>query len=397
MKTHFLYLTLFLFTSNLIAQQKTLLVYDVASMTFDSITNIDFDATLTSDETPFYIGNYNSNVINLPQEVATECLIPGTEFRQKKPASITYDISEFPIRTSVRMSIVEDGTIKSWCSGSMISKRHVFTAAHCISSINTNEVYADSIYICPVWDNGKEHPDFGCSEVVKIYFFKDWKLGGEDIAILELKENIGEQTGWLGIGFNEDDSFFEEGIYFKFSYPGAYIPQIDPVQYNGDTLYASYGKMISNSVHSIGFLGANGISGESGSSTILVKTKEAYTSYGVLSYSNNLSHSRLSNWEYSNFKKVIEDDLTTNIVQPNDIATISVYPNPAQEYFEIKGLEQLEIENITLFDALGREVMKVDINPSLVNSSSLENGLYFLQIKTKEYLYNEKIIISKSN
>ena len=397
MKNHFLFLILFLFITNLQAQQKTLLVYDVATMTYDSITNIEIDPMLTNAETPFFIGNYNADAIALPQEVATECLLPDSEFRRKKKAADTYDISDFPIRTSIRISIIEDGINKSWCSGSMISRRHVYTAAHCIATNNTNEVFADSMEICPVFNNGLMYPDFDCSEVAKIYFFKDWKLGGEDYAILELKEDIGSQTGWLGLGFNEEDAFFEEGIYFKFSYPGTYIPQIDPIEYNGDTLYASYGKMRAYGANSIGFDKAKGIPGESGSSAILVKTKETYTSYGVLSFGNNLIHNRLTNWEYHNFKKVIEDDLTTSVIYPNNTEVISVYPNPAQEYFKIKGLEQLEIEGIILFDAVGREVLKANTNPTQFNISSLENGMYFLQIKTKEYLYNEKVIISKNN
>lgn len=63
---------------------------------------------------------------------------------------------------------------------------------------------------------------------------------------------------------------------------------------------------------------------------------------------------------------------------------VVVYPNPTRDFFYINILDStIEIQNIKLFDVMGRLVLTQQNNQT-VNVSNLKKGIYFLKIGTKE-------------
>ena len=83
---------------------------------------------------------------------------------------------------------------------------------------------------------------------------------------------------------------------------------------------------------------------------------------------------------------------TENEILASDI-TISLYPNPVLDTFNITSTKSLENTSLTIYSALGK---KVKINTNLneqVNISELQNGLYFYTInKQQKTIYNGKFI-----
>jgi V8-like Glu-specific endopeptidase len=383
---------IFFFNTMVFGQGKSILVFDLIDGTIDSITNITYDKTILSENTIYNKGCFNKNIEKLNNTSPESNLYPGSQFTQKKRASSDFDLTNFPIRTSVKIFQTNNNYKQHLCSGSLISKRHVITAAHCVSNLNTNQLIFDSIYVSPVFDNGKFNANFNGSYVTKVYFLRNWSLTGEDIAILELDEPIGELTGWISIGFNKIDTSLKKGVFYKFSYPTATNLIIDSNEYNGDTLYYNYGVLDNLTEHRISITNATGIGGESGSSIIEIENGEKYITYGVLSLASNLSHSRINNWRYYAIKSIIGDDL---IIENKDLSKkFIVYPNPANNVVHLRSIKNVEVLELILFDNTGRKcVVQNNFKCSTdIDISSLPNGIYFLSITTNDSITIKKII-----
>lgn len=86
--------------------------------------------------------------------------------------------------------------------------------------------------------------------------------------------------------------------------------------------------------------------------------------------------------------------LSTEI--PEENKEISVYPNPAQNEIFIRNENNVEIEEIAIFDVSGKEVVKQKdkyLNNS-IDVQHLESGIYFLKIKSQTATVRIKIMIS---
>ena len=78
-------------------------------------------------------------------------------------------------------------------------------------------------------------------------------------------------------------------------------------------------------------------------------------------------------------------------IQENETRFI-VYPNPANETLHIKGNGILQVE---VFNIMGQCVMKIDENFENIRLNALQNGVYFVRLKTSEGEKAIKLIVKK--
>lgn len=377
-------------------QSKPILVYDLQTGGIDSLAIPNIDTNIRKGQTQYSLGNYNSNYANLDSIIPSTNVFPNTQFALKRPVDDQYNSEDFPIRSAVALFRWKNDTLAQLCSGSMISARHVLIAAHCVSSgmISPRELYDfDSLMVASIPNNGQFNLNFNTSIVRKIYMLKNWRLGSEDMTVLELEREIGRETGYLGIGYNDDDQELSNELFYKFSYPALKNFANDTNDYNGDTLYYGFGSIDFLTPDLLGINTAYGIPGESGSSLIRVKNERDYTSYGILSFALNYSHCRLNNFRYHSLKAIIEQDLLSD-PEPSTSVNFSIYPNPFVYGIYLEFPPNTSIEKILIYNSAGQVLREIQVlkNSDFVDLEDLKSGIYTIEIQTKGMKYHKKLI-----
>ena len=202
-------------------------------------------------------------------------------------------------------------------SGTLVGENLVLTAAHVVYDyINTGvrNFFSDSIMVFPAFDNGRAQPNLPNTMVEKCFVFKSFydHKRWDDIALMQLEKPIGRETGWTGMAFQMDTSFFRNKVFHKFSYPD--VPDIQtfpPRNFNSDTLFYNYGfiraqeiRYPDGPVFHLESENTWGIPGQSGSG-LLYGSNGAYFSYGVLNFSADMFHYQISSQVFYQFRNVM--------------------------------------------------------------------------------------------
>lgn len=377
---------------------KRIISYDFESGQFDTLNPVEMSSEKKFDATPFMRGREEVPTEILPPNIdlSEDNLVPSTMFTKPMVATENFDIQKYPISTAVKLFNTNNGGRGDLCSGVMISESHVLSSAHCVFQAYTTNVNINSISAEIFFDVSLDEERTYSSRVKKIYFLEDWNISlGEDIAVFELEENIGSMSGWMSIGFNEDDSYFQNMHMHKLAYP-AYNTPFNDYPFNGDTLYYSHGNI---DFINDNFLGVDnhlsGVGGESGSAIFEHTQEDKYIAYGVLTWLGNYSHSRFNKERYYAFSNLISE-LSTSTHDPQVDIQLLLYPNPANSQINLRFNNRLSRGTITsIYDVNGRLLHRSKINHSVstINIESLPKGMHYLHltqdnqiILTKAYL-----------
>jgi len=398
-----------IFFQNSYGQIDSLISYNPRTDEIYTFAPNSYDTSKVFDFSNSYVGDFPG--IDLLSNVAPDCTYNDSYFSDYLPARDYFIVNNYPSRAAVKLFYTKNDTLKQYCSGIMISDNYLLTANHCTGRYDTNgvKIFKDSIWAYPAYDNGLENPVFGKSLATEYITFKSnlkQNIYKKDMTLIKLADKIGEKTGWVGIGYSKDDSFYFENVFHKFSYPGTSDPSDSSRVFNGDTLYYNYGLLDLVDQSWLGY-DIFAIPGMSGSSLIYTNNNDRYFSVGTLVFATNSRHMRITAEVFYAFKQVLDNDvtnITTKYNLPTGIDISDAYPNPFNEVTNINlGLWEPGNLTIKIINLVGKEVSVIvnnqPFNPGAYifqwNAENIASGLYFIFAAFNEETLTKKVILLK--
>ena len=369
-----------------LAQADTMIVYEMSTQSLDTILPVAFDSQIPTEKTLSSPGSMG-NQVPVSMVPPTLNLFPGSNFCDISRAEDHFNPASYPARTAVALRYYTADSVHTGCSGILVSRNFVLTAGHCIYLPSIGFTVFDSLKAVPAFNNGVE--SIPGSFVKKAYLFKSYFDGTawNDIALLELKEPIGNQTGWVGLGFDADFNNYQNKVFHKFSYPCYPDPADSAKVYNGDTLYYNYG-FINDYSTFIGVTGGNGIQGQSGSSLVYSDNTSFHT-IGVMNFGTNYLHYKITNASYFQLKNLLLSS-TVGINETEELRTqVKLYPNPFQNtlFFEYDKPASVELD---VYSVLGQRVAHETFFTQgriEIHTDSFPKGMYFVNVRIENQFF----------
>ena len=151
-------------------------------------------------------------------------------------SEITQNPEMWPNSPTVRIIAVWPSGKTSACSGMLVQKAHILTAAHCTFTHSPENCIGEkSCWVEDLQIYNDANPDVvQPASFIKILTWTDWTENRDyagDLACVALTSPLGEEIGWLGFGYHNDPSknYFPSASFEYTSYPVE-------SPYNGETM-----------------------------------------------------------------------------------------------------------------------------------------------------------------
>lgn len=370
-------------TIAVIAQPDTLVRISFPSAAISTLGPIKPMVAMTSGFTPYSTGLTKGDN-GLRSEPPLIDVMQGSAF--SKPASVenVLNLADFPASTAVKLNMYRGTILVGQCTGHLVAPRLVLSAAHCILNLNTRLAECDRIIVYSAVDQPFRGNALG-SVAEAAVLFRSYlrKENNTDIMLLMLEDPIGDHTGWVGIGFNDDDAFFKDRIFHKFSFPTSTDSQTGQLLAS-TSLYYNYGLIDVLSTKSLGIdhsPEAVAVPGQSGSAFITADRDARYI-VGVSIFANAYQHLRITGSIFQAFAPLIRQ----GIEEANTIA-YTLYPNPVIQTSMLKVMSPLRDYSLIVYDQTGRTVRRLhggETNVILIERESLLPGVYQFYLGNSE-------------
>lgn len=122
-------------------------------------------------------------------------------FSIRGEASVVGQLSRMPVAKPESVTYRVYGQVDEFCSGTLIAPRLVLTAGHCVYDLETRQALNPKFFA--PGRKGEATP-FGKVPVVAIHVDQAYINGNtnRDMAVLVLRDPIGNSTGWLSIAWD---------------------------------------------------------------------------------------------------------------------------------------------------------------------------------------------------
>ncbi len=84
-------------------------------------------------------------------------------------------------------------------------------------------------------------------------------------------------------------------------------------------------------------------------------------------------------------------------VREHDQIGISLYPNPVSQILHLEYVSENTVEQVRIYDLVGREVFNVNRAVKTINLSGKDSGLYFIEVTHKDGSHAVKKILVEGN
>jgi hypothetical protein len=95
----------------------------------------------------------------------------------------------------------------------------------------------------------------------------------------------------------------------------------------------------------------------------------------------NCGNNNLSEWS-----EILSVTTLTDGIEDHLFNSIALYPNPANEYVDVRVDGEVNVKSMEVFDVYGKLINTVNVidNPTRINVSGLANGMYFVRVTTEQ-------------
>jgi len=103
---------------------------------------------------------------------------------------------------------------------------------------------------------------------------------------------------------------------------------------------------------------------------------------------NYLNCANFHSSQYTTPASVYRTQVPSGIANYTNNNNLKIYPNPANNKITI---DAVDVVDVKLFDVLGKEITSTKENN--VDVSNFNDGVYFIQVQTKQNIYSQKIVV----